>query len=46
MGYVQSGIGHVTKVLVKKLGVFGGQLSHQSVCMAASCPGGQFAAVS
>ena len=31
----------VAKVLVNKLGVFGGQLSRWSVCMAVSCPGGQ-----
>ena len=37
---------HVAKVLVNKLGVFGGQLSRRLVCMAVSCPGGQLAAVS
>ena len=31
----------MTKVHVNKIGVFGGQLSRRSVCMADSCPGGQ-----
>ena len=31
----------MAKILVDKLGVFGSQLSRQSVCMAVSCPGGQ-----
>ena len=40
--YVQSGLVavHLTKVLVNKLGVFGGQLSRRSVCMTVSCPRG------
>ena len=37
---------HLTKVLVNKLDVFGGQLSRRSVCMTVSCSRGQFAAVS
>ena len=35
----------MAKILVDKLGVFGGRLSRRSVCMAVSW-GGQFAAVS
>ena len=36
----------MTKVLTNKLGVFGGELLRWSVCMAVSCPGSQFVAVS
>ena len=31
----------MAKVLVNKLGVFGGQLSRRSVYLAVNCPGGQ-----
>ena len=36
----------MAKILVNKLGVFGGQLTRPSVCMAVSFSGGQLAVVS